>query len=467
MDQNLTDEVTTITGNEDTVVCNFYCKFTDKLRDNIILIHEAMTNAQDPLRDEETKSSEFICEENSYIVKPRGIGGASTHWNYYKYAMEDSGIMIAFQTRECGSKYEEEDNEKIDYRPNVKVEISSLAMMVSGSFTSMMNDVENRLNNMGFIIMKNRMNRVDPCIDIEGEIGNLQMCIPDRQYISRAKKSSLYEENDSVIYPEFDDDEENCTQRHYDGIHNTGFTIGKGKLMCRAYDKLAESKHDETKLSAIAERRFNGILPDNVMRVEFQIRTEALRAFAIEGKKDGIETWQDWARYRAAITKYLCTQWLVFASKAFIRSHSNRIMNNELDWHPDWRKVVNAFKEAYGNSELRVSRLEKVIKREAKAAIAQSIGNDQSAMMKTTAHISRTDPEWIKKIALFRYYSTFAHLEDEERQKAFWRNWDEKLLRMDASTPPEAISPLIKVASYGAGVTHSSPEKTLEALLAA
>jgi hypothetical protein len=95
-------------------------------------------------------------------------------------------------------------------------------------------------------------------------------------------------------------------------------------------------------LLAIAQRRFGGEMPENVTRIEFQLRRDALRNMCILGHKDGIVTPEDWFKYRDAIVNYLCQNWLVITDKDFDRTHSERLTEN--DYHPHWKEAVFAFK---------------------------------------------------------------------------------------------------------------------------
>jgi len=205
---------------------------------------------------------------------------------------------------------------------------------------------------------------------------------------------------------------------------------------------------------------------ENMTRIEFQMRREALRGMTVEGKKDGIESWQDFVEHQSSIVHYLCTEWLVFTADKFNRSHTDRVKKNAELWHPDWIEAASAFKRTFGEPGQKVSRIEKSLKREAKEHIAQALGCGQSALLKCDMILTPFDPFWKEKVAAFQYASTIQYLSDPKKEKAFWKNWNDKELRQECGIPAEALSDFVPLASKGAGVTHSSPVlETMGALL--
>jgi hypothetical protein len=90
---------------------------------------------------------------------------------------------------------------------------------------------------------------------------------------------------------------------HYEGQRISGFTIGKGKVTARIYDKTLEiRKSGKDWLYDLW-----GIEKDNqnhrVWRVEFQLRREALKEF-------GIETFDDLLTASQALWNYCTSKWL-------------------------------------------------------------------------------------------------------------------------------------------------------------
>lgn len=459
-----------VTGGEDTAHLSYHCRLTAAFQARMPELRAAKECAKQPVqRAHETDDAPqpvVVVGEHTYVVRASGFAPDkdNARYCYYEFVLVDGGLVIAIQPREPRRK---DGKVSKTERPNVRVEIGAMPLIVAGSLESLMPSVEARLEALGMEVLKNSLARVDACVDVPVSVRGLQHALIDRRFKTRARSMSAYvifdddgEERASILPSEFPDDA-GYTALHFRGMSCTGFSVGKDKIMCRGYDKLEKEKHREEMLEALRLRRFgeDAELPGHLMRVEFQLRRDALRGMTIVGEKAGIETWQDWVAYKAVIVRYLCTEWLVFTDRDFDRTHSARLVMG--DWHKDWLTVVSAFKRAYGESGKSVVRLQGSIKREGEAALAQSIGNDQSAMMKVGAHLSPNDPEWMEKLAAFRYHSTFRYLSTPERRIAFWDNWDDKELRQEASLPDELLSAVLPVASREAGVTHPQSLSTL------
>jgi hypothetical protein len=456
-------------GGVDTVHCSFYCKFTPKFLDHLHEIAEAKRIAEHPPKNsgaEDAPEPVFVCNDRVYVVMPYGFSPnkGQSRYCYYQFVLKDGGITIGLQPREhSGNTVGEEDDKDKNKCPNVRVEIGAMPLIIAGSMETLMLEVEERLKEMGLIVVKNRLGRVDVCADLPFSVQSLQHAIIDRRYISRARSWSMYCEFDhdgwdkaEIIASEFDD-ENGMIALHGKGYACTGFSIGKDKIMCRGYDKLEKEKHCEEMLLALSQRRFGGELPEDVTRIEFQLRRDALRGITVAGRKDSIRTWQDFIECQSAIVRYLCTEWLVFTEKKFSRSHTDEIKKCMDAWHPDWLKAVSAFKRAFGSSEQKIVRLNGSIKREAQEHIAQSLGCGQSAILKSDLILSPYDPLWKEKVAAFQFASTMRYLSDPKKEKSFWQNWNDKELRQEASLPEESFIDITGVGSRGAGVTHHSP----------
>ncbi len=84
----------------------------------------------------------------------------------------------------------------------------------------------------------------------------------------------------------------------------TGVTYGKGEVVGRIYDKMAEIKTKSGKWWLLDVWKINGVDEScRVVRVEFQLRRAAL-------KEMGVDTWEDWKAKRAGVWKYCCSSWL-------------------------------------------------------------------------------------------------------------------------------------------------------------
>ncbi len=452
-------------GGVDTIHCSFYCKFSPRFMKHLDEISFARHIAEQPAESDDESQPVFACGQRLYVVMPYGFNPNKgiSRYCYYKYVLKDGGITIGIQPRDyVGKRFGEEGDKDKKSCPNVRVEVGSLPLILAGSMETIMQEVEERLQEMGLEIIKNRLGRVDPCADLPIHVDRLQFAVYQRRFISRTRNFDLHVnfdddgwESDKILPSDFDDDHK--ASLHYKGYNCTGFSIGRDKIMCRGYDKLVKEKHNEEMWLALEQRRCGGKMWENMTRIEFQIRREALRGMTVEGKQNGIETWQDFVAHQSAIVHYLCTEWLVFTAKGFARTHSERVKQQENLWHPDWIMAVSAFKRTFGEPNQKISRISKSLKREAKAHIAQALGCGQSALIKTAVELTPYDPLWKEKIAAFQYASTIQYLSDPAKEKSFWKSWHEKEMNQECSIPIEALSDLVPLANKGAGVTHSSP----------
>jgi len=74
-------------------------------------------------------------------------------------------------------------------------------------------------------------------------------------------------------------------KHHFQGLRETGYSFGQGKLMCRIYDKLLEVEHSQ-KMWFMSMWRKEGWGGGPVTRVEFQARRGFLKTMQIETVED-------------------------------------------------------------------------------------------------------------------------------------------------------------------------------------
>jgi hypothetical protein len=91
-------------------------------------------------------------------------------------------------------------------------------------------------------------------------------------------------------------------QFHYDGDDFTGLTVGKGDVVFRMYDKIAEATAHGTVDRWRDVWSYDG---SHVSRFEFQLRKDFLKQF-------GIERMADLLKRQGDVMEYLCG-WLCFA----------------------------------------------------------------------------------------------------------------------------------------------------------
>lgn len=203
----------------------------------------------------------------------------------------------------------------------IHLTIGSLACMELGG-EACWSEAKRLLVKLGFELAGNKISRADMCVDLPGvSTHDMATTYSEFKYIARARKSEEYKE----------------------GYRRTGFRRGSGtRILIRVYDKLRElgdSKTDLFKEEVLIQKRWGGSRPKDATRVEFQLRREALKDFAIDSveelfrKADQVSTWltHAWFRMTTAVPE---------------RNHTDRVETSDL-----WKKVQNRFAVAFGASD--------------------------------------------------------------------------------------------------------------------
>jgi hypothetical protein len=110
--------------------------------------------------------------------------------------------------------------------------------------------------------------------------------------------------------------------------------------LIRIYDKLAETIKcaNALKRFAMMERRWGGIMPGEAVRVEFEIRRQAL-------KDRGIDSVNDYCTKRPDLVYYLADEWFRFTADIVDRENKNQSRAKVL---PLWKEVQAAFQSWAG-----------------------------------------------------------------------------------------------------------------------
>ncbi len=124
----------------------------------------------------------------------------------------------------------------------------------------------------------------------------------------------------------------------------SGFTFGRGPLMARVYSKTIEAKAKP--VSRVLLRSYEealGPITGEVVRVEFQLRSEVLAELVVPGDGSDLRDWYDFLWFIPAIWEYLTGSWLVLRDKGDYKNA----------WHapvdPVWLLVQGAFKKGGEN----------------------------------------------------------------------------------------------------------------------
>jgi len=158
-----------------------------------------------------------------------------------------------------------------------------------------------------------KVSRADLCIDVGMELPEVNLKVGEAVSYARNKRE-FYVEN------------------HFRGMEETGYRFGQGDLLCRVYNKIAETAvHDKAWFLPMWRRNgWDGESP--VTRVEFQSRRDHL-------KSQQIETVEDLERQLADLWRYF-TEWVSLRDQD--ASDSNRRRWPVKDF---WRVVCGSVAE--------------------------------------------------------------------------------------------------------------------------
>ena len=218
---------------------------------------------------------------------------------YFAFVLEYGGIEFHIQDRAAPK------NEC----PNVIVHIGGQVCLELGDLGALelACDV---IRHLGGEVDHVALSRVDFCVDMP-DVGmdEFALAANERRYVSRLVR--------------------------HRGWESDGRTVQFGKLPHQLvlYDKLAEviAKQNPRQRALMLERRWNGAMPAQAIRVEFRVGRAKLREF-------GIDTPNDFYRKRRTLIDYLCGDWFRFTSGPVDRLNTTRAKTLPL-----WTQVHEAF----------------------------------------------------------------------------------------------------------------------------
>jgi len=147
----------------------------------------------------------------------------------------------------------------------------------------------------------------------------------------------------SDFFAAFKEERYICRARSISYTKSNGVTLkfGESPLLLRIYDKLAETQKCANPLKAFAmkDRRWDGVLPEQATRVEFELKREAL-------KERGIDSPDDYFMKRADLVNYLVREWFLFTKESVDRENKNQSRAEVL---PLWKDVQTAFESWAGS----------------------------------------------------------------------------------------------------------------------
>jgi hypothetical protein len=245
-----------------------------------------------------------------FILRSHGAGGGDCI--YYRYIIEGGGWRVYFH----------HDPSK-QIQP-VRVRFGFEALCGCSLF-----DVHAEfmvwLRKIGFTVTEEKISRVDMQVMTTRPVVEYADLISKGCLVKRAKKGNF----------------------HIDSSNMSGFAFGSD-IYIRCYDKRKQlfDTGDEYALKMIAGYCCNGEIPDNLTRIEFQLRREILEVL-------GVDTIDDLRDCELSIVEWLTSDWFRLTDGVPKRGHTK-----EQPVAPIWQEVQNEFRKYFpgGNNNRIITR---------------------------------------------------------------------------------------------------------------
>ncbi|MBU1735846.1 MAG: replication initiation factor domain-containing protein [Verrucomicrobia bacterium] len=294
-------------GAEDWLECSMY---VDWLPEKWVETRDKLEIYKELAAHEEVPKEFKRWDVNGIEVNVEPAGAKLGHKNkgsYFAYKMEygEITVLIADHPSPRGSI------------PNVVIRINGEACLIYGAINCLKHG-RDFIACLGGIIRKEKLSRVDIALDMPGVgMSDFFAAFNEKRYICRAKSRGFTESNGLTL------------------------KFGESPLLLRIYDKLAETQKRANPLKAFAikDRRWDGVIPGQAARVEFELKREAL-------KERGIDSPDDYFMKRADLVNYLVRGWFRFTSEVVDRENKNQSRAEVL---PLWKEVQTAFESWAGS----------------------------------------------------------------------------------------------------------------------
>ncbi len=197
---------------------------------------------------------------------------------------------------------------------NLWIEMGSIPLCLHGGVEKLWDELKNMLKAEGIAVIKDIVSRVDIYSDFDMcEVDEFCRRFHENCKVTRARKIGQYAQEDLN------------TALYMNGYKHTGFSIGTD-IKLRIYDKRYELKNDPIKWGVFADK-YDGI-PDILTRVEFQLRRNALKEFAV-GDGARIEGVASYLTVREALWRYLTEDWFRLTEEKVDKdnNHQSRAKN--------------------------------------------------------------------------------------------------------------------------------------------
>lgn len=305
-----------------------------------------------------------------WYVMPYGKGGKDFGGAHYRYQLVSGGIKIFIRR---------ESSETVS---NMWIEIGSIPLCVKGGLKPVCDELWAIFKSEGIIFEKNILSRVDIYADFDHcDAGEMCDKFYENARITRARKEANYSQ--LLGYG----GEINFSM-HSIGGRKTGFAIGT-ETHLRVYDKRFEMQRDPIKWGVFADK-YDGI-PETLTRVEFQLRRNALKSFALDetGEKR-IEGYESYLEVRERLWKSLTTDWFRLIDKPVDKENNHQ--SRAKTW-PAWEVVQCAV-----NASLDVIRR---IKRRVEVDCSQLLKMGLGCLVKSALYVSgKSMPEPVDVLTL-------------------------------------------------------------------
>lgn len=274
---------------------------------------ELLKDQQDLLRAGELEIAEVDFGGFLWQVQRHGIG---THRRYDYYLKGPGGLGIAFGAH-------------TDDSFDCNIYLSSVALHLAGGLGPLWDDIKARLALHGIQIEQTEVFRADLCLDMVG--------VPVSEFCERYRERRYICRSRNVIYHTGeigDSDAMAGGQEYFRGRNYTGIVTGAkdAPLRLRIYDKLLETQYQPEKRDILWDKLHLTEWPEHITRIEFQMRTKALRQIRVNGK--GLCTVEDLIQNQNEIWQYLTEKWCVFTENTMGYYHYDRAKTWDV-----WRRV--------------------------------------------------------------------------------------------------------------------------------
>jgi len=253
----------------DTLAVGFNVDEFDLTSDEWAYLADAKANAQGRMFD--GGGHPIILRGHKFSMSPKGSHG-------YEYIMVNDDIRVQLATRAMGGKVYPEL--RVTWRSHYLWRYSWQAAFVH---------VEKWIREWA-LGNSHTVSRADLCIDVGMDLPRVNLRAGECVSYARSKREFFVE-------------------HHLRGLEETGFRFGQGDLLCRVYDKVAETAVSDKAWFHDMWRKKGWDGEGPVTRVEFQARRDHL-------KSQQIETVQDLERQLADLWRYFAQDWISLRDEA-------------------------------------------------------------------------------------------------------------------------------------------------------